>query len=111
MSRRPRVYVINRSAHDNSPAERFGELIYITEGRVEKYNTNQMYRIFVEAFADSQPSDYILPTSLNVLCCMACAVFARQHGTLNLLLYKNGGYVERNHQLDALLSKDDETEY
>lgn len=104
---RRKVYIVNRSGHDHSDAERFGELVYLTEGKMDRYNTNQMYRIFAEAFRDSEPDDYILPTSLNILCSTACAVFARKHGTLNLLLFKNGKYIERNLQLDSLLNKEE----
>jgi hypothetical protein len=31
---------------------------------------------------------------------IACAIFAHKHGRLNLLLYKEGIYIERNHVLN-----------
>lgn len=96
----PRVYIVNKSAHDFSEAEKFGEVKFLSVGSMDRYATNNMIRLFKEAMADSEPSDYIVPCSLNVMNSIACAVFARKHGTLNLLLYKQGkGYIERNHKL------------
>jgi len=95
-----KVYVVNKSSHNFSAAEKFGELVFMTEGRMNRFSTNDMIRKFKDSLADSKSTDYILLCSLNVMNSLACAVFAHKHGTLNLLLYKNGSYVERNHVLD-----------
>lgn len=92
-----KVFVVNKSSHDFSRAKRFGELIYCTEGRFNRFATNDMIRKFNEAMENSSKDDYILLCSLNVMNAIACAVFASKHGTLNLLLYKDGRYIERNH--------------
>lgn len=95
-----RVYIVNKSAHDFSEADKYGEVIFLSSGSMDRYATNNMLRVFSEAMADSSPEDYIVPCSLNVMNSIACAVFAKKHGTLNLLLYKQGrGYIERNHVL------------
>lgn len=98
----PRVYITNRGAHDYSAAERFGRLVYCTEGRLAKFNVSQMYREIQACMEDSDPEDYILVTSLTTLNSIASAYFALKHGRLNLLLHqpklgdKNGGvYLER----------------
>ena len=95
-----KVYVINKSSHDFSRAEEFGEIVYMSEGRMNRFGTNDMIRKFKEAMEDSSKDDYLLLCSLNVMNAIACAVFARKHGTLNLLLFKGGEYIERNHLLD-----------
>lgn len=92
-----KVYIVNKSAHDFSKAGKFGQLIYMTEGRMNRFGTNDMVRKFSDAMRNSKKDDYILLCSLNVMNSLACSVFARKHGTLNLLLYKEGEYVERNH--------------
>lgn len=104
------VYVVNKGCHDHSDAERFGELVYLSEGAVNRYAVAEMYRKFVEAMKESQPSDYILLTGLSVMSSLACAVFARKHGRLNMLLYKatrtpeeEGRYIERRIMIDELL--------
>lgn len=95
-----RVYIVNKSAHDFSEADKYGEVIFLSSGSMDRYATNNMLRVFSEAMVDSGPEDYIVPCSLNVMNSIACAVFAKKHGTLNLLLYKQGrGYIERNHVL------------
>ncbi len=94
-----KIFVINKSNHDFSAAEKFGELIFMTEGKINRYSTNHMLRLFSEALKESKKDDYILLCSLNVMNSLACAVFAYIHGTINLLLFKNGDYVERNHTL------------
>lgn len=91
----PKVYVLNQSGHDFSDAERFGECIFVTKGTISPFNVNNMYRIFMDAFEDAEASDYILITSLTILGCVACSLFAHKFSRLNLLLFKDGKYVER----------------
>jgi len=91
-----KVFIVNKSAHDFSEAEKFGEVSFLSEGAVNRYSTNNMHRMFDEAMKDSSPGDYIVPCSLNVMNSIACAIFAHKHGKLNLLLFKQGRYLERN---------------
>ena len=95
-----KVFVVNKSTHDFSKATQYGELVFMTEGRMNRFGTNDMHRMFKDAMEGSSKDDHILLCSLNVMNAMACAVFARKHGTLNLLLYKDGKYIERNHLLE-----------
>ena len=92
-----RVYIVNKSSHDFSAAEKFGKITFLSEGPVNRYSTNSMYSKFYDILKDSSKGDYIVPCALNVMNSMACAIFAHLHGSLNLLLYKNGDYIERNH--------------
>jgi len=94
-----KVYVVNKSSHDFTPALNFGDIIFLSEGRMDRYATNNMHRQFSEMMELSNASDYIVPCSLNVMNAMACAIFAAKHKRLNLLLFKNGRYIERNHIL------------
>lgn len=104
------VYIVNHGCHDHSDAERFGKLIFLSEGAVNRYAVAVMYREFIEKMKDSKPEDYILLTGLSVMSSLACAIFARKHGRLNMLLYKatrapgeEGHYVERRIMIDELL--------
>ena len=94
-----KVYIVNRSSHDFSDAERFGTIHFLSEGAVNRYATNTMIRQFQDGLANSEPGDYIVLCSLNVMNSIACAIFAHRHGRLNLLLFKEGTYIERNHVL------------
>ena len=92
-----KVYIVNKSFHDFNAAEEYGELVFLSEGPMNRYSTNNMLRAFTEVMKHSSSKDYIVPCSLNVMNALACSLFAHKHGTLNLLLYKDGYYIERNH--------------
>lgn len=89
------VYVLNKGPHDYSQAERFGDIVFCTDGNLDKFDTAQMYRAITEAMKNSESDDYILLGSLTSLCCVACAIFAAKHWKLNLLIHRQDGYVER----------------
>lgn len=91
------VYIVNKSSHDFSAAEQYGEVIFLSEGPMNRYSTNNMHRTFTDKMKDSSPDDYIVPCALNVMNSLACAIFSHKHGKLNLLLFKDGEYLERNH--------------
>lgn len=91
----PLVYILNRGGHDYSEAEIFGDIVYCTEGNLDKWDSSQMYRELSAAMADSDREDYILLTSLTSLCSIACAIFGHKHACLNLLIHKDGTYLER----------------
>ena len=94
-----KVFIVNKSAHVFGPAEKYGEVVFLSEGSMNRYATNSMVRQFESVMKDSSPEDRIVPCSLNVMNSIACAIFAHKHGRLNLLLYKDGVYIERNHIL------------
>jgi len=91
------VYIVNKSSHNFSAAEKFGEVIFLSEGPMNRYSTNNMHREFSHILKGSNKDDYIVPCALSVMNSIACAIFAHLHGGLNLLLYKDGDYIERNH--------------
>jgi len=93
------VFIVNKSSHDFSAARNYGDVIFLSEGPMNRYSTNNMMRVFTERMKDSTEEDYIVPCSLNVMNSIACAIFAHKHSKLNLLLFKNGNYIERNHIL------------
>lgn len=93
-----KVYIPNNSGHDFTKAREYGELVYITEGLIDKYGTNMMFRQASEAMKDSKPTDYIMITGLPVLNSIVTSVFTSKHNKLNLLIYdiKTEEYVPRN---------------
>lgn len=92
----PNVYVVSKSSHDFSDAKRFGKLIPLSEGAINRYQVNNMIRMFESKLSKSSPDDYILPCGFSTMNSIACAMFALKHGRLNLLLFKKDRYVERN---------------
>jgi hypothetical protein len=94
-SNTPNVYVLNRGPHDYSKAQRFGRLVYMSDGMLPKFNTGTIFRMVQEFLSNSQSTDYIVLSSLSVLQAIASAYFTHKHGVLNLLIFKDGDYVAR----------------
>lgn len=90
-----KVYIINKAAHDFSAAEKYGSLIFLSKGAVNKYAVSRIFRQFQDALSTSSEDDYILLTSLTVMCVIACCIFALRHNKLNLLIFKDEDYVVR----------------
>ncbi len=100
------VYIINKGAHDFDEAREWGTLEFLTEGSVNRFNVVDMHRKLSESLKHSNPGDYIVPCSLNILNIIACGIFIKRHSTLNVLLFKKGRwesgergkgiYLERN---------------
>jgi hypothetical protein len=90
-----KVYIINKGIHDFSCAERFGDLVFLSEGPVSKYATGVMMREFRVKMQNSTKDDHILITSLTIMSVIACVIFALKHRCLNLLIHKDNNYQER----------------
>jgi len=90
------VYIVNESAHDFSAAEKYGGIIFLSKGPMNRYSINNMMRQFSARMKDSSADDYIVPCSLNVMNSVASSILAYKHGKLNILLFKGGTYIERN---------------
>ena len=91
-----KVYIVNKSTHNFSAAHSYGKVVFLSEGPMNRYSVNNMCRQFLSIMSDSKSDDYIVPCSLNVMNSIASAIFAYKHGRLNLLLFKDGSYLERN---------------
>ena len=101
-----RVFVVNRSGHDFSNATKYGELVFLSEGAISRYATTDIYRGFAAILdRDSEPNDYILITGLTVMSCIACMIMTSLHGKVNMLMYRNGNYVDRTLVVGELLNK------
>lgn len=102
MARITKVYVANRSSHDYRPAYKFGELIFITKGDLNKFAVGELFRTFAEVLRDSTEDDFFLPTSLPILSSIGSAILAHKHGRVKYLLFRNGEYIVRTIDLGEL---------
>lgn len=84
----PKVYIPNKSYHNFSDAKRFGELIYLTVGKISIMSTGRMFRTFHPLIEESSPEDYILISGPSVMTSLLCAMFSHKHGVLNLLIFQ-----------------------
>jgi len=88
----PTVYITSNSGHDYSAATHFGQLKFLSNGKMDPFKVNDIHRTFSEALADSNPEDYILITGLQVMNVVACSIMATKHGKLNILQYHGGSH-------------------
>lgn len=100
------VFVLNKSGHDFSAAERYGKLIFLSQGKISPYSVTKMFRDFVFKMKNSTKDDFILLTGLSTMAAIACSCFVYKHGRLNLLLFKDNHYIERHLVFDELIQKD-----
>lgn len=89
----PRVYVCNKGPHDFRPAQKFGELVFVTKGDVNKFAIGDIYRTFQSALKESTEDDFFLPTSLPILISIGTGILAHKHGIVRYLLFRAGRYV------------------
>ena len=92
---RKTVYIPNKSFHDFSPAEEFGELRFVTEGVISRLNVAQLEAAASAALRDAHPDDYIVIASLPVLVCIMTGIMAAKFNSVNFLLYRHGGYIPK----------------
>jgi len=91
----PKVYIINNSGHDYSPAEQYGELVFLSSGKVHPYESNTHYRDFAEKMKDATSEDFILITSLASMNAIAGWILGTLNLPLQMLIFKDGEYVVR----------------
>jgi len=103
----PTVYITNRSGHDFSPAKKFGDIRFLSEGAINPYAVAKVYRRFAEQLRDSAPEDYILISGLSLMSSIAIGIMARKHGRINLLQYhsQTRSYKSRTIIVDELIGE------
>ena len=87
MTRPTNVYIVNKGMHDYSGASRFGILVPLTTGIQQTHSLTHMIREIEDTIANSSPLDWLLVSGPTTLNCIACVLFVRLHGRLNLLIY------------------------
>jgi hypothetical protein len=97
------VWIPANVGHVYTDAHRFGSVKFLVDGPVRLYNTSTHHIEFQRKLNEAKSDDYLLLSGPPVLSVLAAAILARKFGVLNLLLFKNGHYVERNLDLDSLM--------
>lgn len=107
MNKERKVFVVNKSGHDFSPAKKYGELVYLSEGLMNRFQTNHMYRMFSDIMEDSSEDDYILISGLIQMNIIAASIMAYKHGRVNLLIYseRDQDYEQRELVMSNLVNR------
>ena len=91
-NRNRKVFILNSGPHDYSEAAKFGDLVYCTDGELNKHDTGLMYRQLIPYLENADREDLIMINSLASLCSVAAAIMAANHCEVHFLIYNNGKY-------------------
>jgi hypothetical protein len=97
------VYIPNRSFHDFKGATKFGELVFLTEGKLpNRYQLNELALMCSEKMEGGAAEDLLLVSGPTTLNCIASVLLAHKFGRVNFLLYdqKLDKYTQRALVLD-----------
>jgi hypothetical protein len=89
----PTVFIINRSAHNFSEAEKYGTLVFLTEGLIDADNLNLQTRMLWKGLSTFKEGDYILLTGLASSNLLVGYILGTLKKDLNILLYVKDKYV------------------
>lgn len=105
MPRLTKLFVPIRGTHNHSNLAKHGETIFIVNASLGYTQTAQIAQAWAVALATSEPSDFIVPCGPATFNIIGAAMFAARHGTLNLLIYRDGGdYVKRQLDVGSLMA-------
>ncbi|KKL77593.1 hypothetical protein LCGC14_2033390 [marine sediment metagenome] len=98
----PLVYIPNKGTNIYTPAERFGELVFVTKGWVDLADSDSLFSTALESLEHSKPIDYIVMSGPYALVSILCSVFALKHNRLNMLIYRGERYLNRELDLTGV---------
>lgn len=84
--------------HDYSAVSEFAEeVVVMTSGPQSRVNVTHMIRTLDDYIEESSPLDWLVISGPTVLNCVACVLFERRHGRLNLLIHtsRDDRYIPR----------------
>ena len=102
-----KVYIASPSGHDFSDAERFGDIVYVTDGDVTVFDINKIYRSVIKVVKDSDKGDYILSTGLSSITSVMVQCMSHLHdGVVNYLIYSasEGRYIHRRLNANGMIN-------
>ena len=93
----PRVYVINDTGHDFTPATEYGEIRFIYELSPNIFALDKMFSDIRDQLLDAHGDDYLLPTGSIIANMLAFHILMNRFGVVNLLIFsqRSGKYELR----------------
>lgn len=93
-----KVFIINNMTHNYSKAEKFGELVDITNGKMPIFKTDVMSGILKDGLEDFSNDDYLLISGPALLCIMAAQAAFVKFDEVKFLIFdaKIQDYVVRH---------------
>ena len=91
-----KVFVANFQEKSFTPAERYGEVIFVTTGFIPLYDMEAVRKKLAKFVELSSPSDYLILIGPSVICSMLSILWFSKHGFVNLLSW-DGKRNDYNH--------------
>jgi len=83
---KPKVYVTNNNPnYDYSPAEKWGELINMTQGYIPAYRHEATLHTFENYAKTASEDDYLLLSGSNFVCALAVVAWMKHSKSLRFL--------------------------
>lgn len=86
-----KIYVVNYKEQDLREAEKYGELVYLTEGVVNIFNMDSIMFRLSRGLRNMTPDDMILLSGSPILNAIACMIASKKHGHVDVLIYDKKG--------------------
>jgi len=93
-----KVYVVNYAEHNMEAAKKYGELIYVSEGRYTKiFHPSDIVVDFKSRLKDIQIEDHLLLSGSPILNCIAFMIAVCKNEEVRVLLFdaRERNYVSR----------------
>ena len=93
-----KVYVVNYTNHDYSKAKQYGELVYITKGKLPIFKTNTVRAMLEKGLVKFTKDDYLLISGPAIVSVMAATILYNNFDTVKFLVFdaKQQDYVVRH---------------
>jgi len=93
-----KVYVVNNANYDYSKAEQYGELIYVTRGKLPIFKTNTVRAMLEKGLVKFTKDDYLLISGPAIVSVMAATILYNKFDTVKFLVFdaKQQDYVVRH---------------
>ena len=93
-----KVYVVNNTNHDYSKAKQYGELVYITKGKLPIFKTNTVRAMLEKGLVKFTKDDYLLISGPAIVNIMAATILYNKFDTVKFLIFdaKQQDYVVRH---------------
>lgn len=101
---RPKVWIASDAGHDFSEAEKYGDLVAVTNGKSNIFNIRHLVSDFAEKLTDFGPEDYLLLSGNVVVNVLLSSILLQKQETIQVLIFDavHKGYVPREISLKTI---------
>lgn len=85
--KKPNVYVVSKGFHDWREAMKWGNVIFLAKGQMDRLDSSAMLRLFLPVMSQAGPDDMIVLSGLTVMCSVATGIYAAKYGYVTFLLW------------------------